>query len=230
MRHLSSVTALMLSAVAQAQISLVSRYSEAHEESGDSVRMYYDNTSTFTEAGWWSGALPEGFAYSHYASELGMSGSLQARSVSWGQSRGFLYERTHSLVSARYTFSTESIIDLDFSGRSTPVGFGDTSGNANLQIVSVDTGAIVFDLFRDGEYSYDGYTAVWSLQSWSGRIAAGTYDLIAATVASRVYGGGSGLYTGSARLDFTMAFTPIPAPHALGISFATIFLTRRRRV
>jgi hypothetical protein len=221
------VAGFVLTASAHAQVSLVSRHSERRAYSGSISGTNYDITETFDGPGLWEGRQPQGGSYSHYAFNTTLGSTFQSNEYGESGVGSAWYQST---MTATYRLQSQGTLDLTLSANSILGPRERVPWNAGLRITSIETGAVVFDLYRDASYRIvDQFVVFWDQQQHRLLLDRGTYRIDAESVTNETVGGG-GFTSGSGRLDFAAQWTAVPAPASFGlVAMGSMVMTRRRR-
>jgi hypothetical protein len=237
-QRISAVSLLMLAgfvvsgpvSTGLADVRLLSRESEIRDRETslffpDQVR--YDEFASFSGAGDWDITLPHRIRHIGFASDTLIGGSFNGSyrsSVNDDSIRRFSTE-----MIARFEVTGEpASAMLEYRGQISPSGLGAADGNIVLSLVHLESGAEVFNIYRDGSpVLWPQNLIEWRPATWSETLAIGTYEfrLRAFPRYTDFYGGG--ISTGGGSVTATL--TLVPTPSALWVAVVSLPLAKRRR-
>lgn len=213
-----------------ADVRLLSRYSEIRDRETSLFRpeqVRYDEFASFSGAGDWDITLPHRIRHIGFASDTVIGGSFN------GSYRSSVNDdsirRSSTEMVARFEVSGEpASAMLEYRGQISPSGLEAADGNVVLSLVHLESGAELFNLYRDGSpVLWPENVIEWRAATWSHTLATGTYEfrLRAFPWYTDFYGGG--ISTGGGSVTATL--TLVPTPSTAWIALASFSLTLRRR-
>ncbi len=162
-----------------ADVRLLSRESEIRDRETslffpDQVR--YDEFASFSGAGDWDITLPHRIRHIGFASDTLIGGSFNGSyrsSVNDDSIRRFSTE-----MIARFEVTGEpASAMLEYRGQISPSGLGAADGNIVLSLTHLESGAEVFNIYRDGSpILWPQNLIEWRPATWSETLAIGTYE------------------------------------------------------
>lgn len=218
--HVAALASLALGAsTGAADVTLVSRQSEviSYETYYDPFAGFvyrYDERESFTGAGSWSVDLPHAPAHTEFVSSSLISGSFESGTAT----------RPAVMTSSRYSTAmtvrfrvdgAPASVSLDYAGYVNASQLVTRTGNIVLQLVNLDTGIALFDIYDRPFDAWAVGSGRWDPAVWSADLATGNYELRAHAIVINEDFRGSGLYEGYGELTMSMSIVPAPATLAL---------------